>query len=83
RPLISIQCVDTGRLEQISYFEGLNGAPSFSPDGNRLAFFLSRDGNPEIHDLDLCSLALRRLTNNLAIDTEPFWSKDGSNLYFT
>ncbi len=33
--------------------------------------------------MDLGSRALRRLTNNLAIDTEPFWGKDGSTLYFT
>ncbi|PXC08765.1 Tol-Pal system protein TolB, partial [Pseudomonas aeruginosa] len=78
-----IQYVDTGRREQITNFEGLNGAPAFSPDGNRLAFVLSRDGNPEIYVMDLGSRALRRLTNNLAIDTEPFWGKDGSTLYFT
>ena len=31
RPRIFIQYVDTGRREQITNFEGLNGAPAFSP----------------------------------------------------
>ena len=56
RPRIFIQYVDTGRREQITNFEGLNGAPAFS-DGNRLAFVLSRDGNPEIYVMDLGSRA--------------------------
>ncbi len=32
RPRIFIQHVDTGQREQITAFEGLNGAPAFSPD---------------------------------------------------
>jgi TolB protein len=42
RPRIFMQNIDTGRREQITNFEGLNGAPAWSPDGNRLAFVLSR-----------------------------------------
>ena len=53
RPRIFVQHIDTGRREQITNFEGLNGAPAWSPDGNRLAFVLSRDGNPEIYVMDM------------------------------
>ncbi|HJE69059.1 Tol-Pal system protein TolB, partial [Pseudomonas oryzihabitans] len=73
RPRIFMQYIDTGRREQLTNFEGLNGAPAFSPDGNRLAFVLSKDGNPEIYVMDLGSRAIRRVTNDSAIDTEPFW----------
>ncbi len=45
--------------------------PAFSPDGS-LAFVLSKDGNPEIYVMDLGSRAIRRVTNDSAIDTEPF-----------
>lgn len=31
----------------------------------------------------LDSKLVHRLTNNNAIDTEPFWSKDGRSIYFT
>jgi TolB protein len=33
--------------------------------------------------MDLASLALKRLTSNAAIDTEPAWSPDGRSLVFT
>ena len=73
----------TPAAEQITNFEGLNGAPAFSPDGNRLAFVLSKDGNPEIYVMDLGSRQLQRLTNHYAIDTEPFWGADGQTIYYT
>ncbi|MBP3363289.1 MAG: PD40 domain-containing protein, partial [Pseudomonas sp.] len=83
RPRIFVQNIDTGRREQITNFEGLNGAPAWSPDGSKLAFVLSKDGNAEIYVMDLASRGLTRVTNNPAIDTEPFWGKDGSTIYFT
>lgn len=43
-----------------------------------MAFVPSRDGSPEIYVIDSGSRALHRLTNNLAIGTEPFWGKGGS-----
>jgi TolB protein len=33
--------------------------------------------------MDLGSRAIRRVTNDSAIDTEPFWGKDGQTIYFT
>lgn len=35
RPRIFVQHIDTGRREQVTNFEGLNGAPAWSPDGSR------------------------------------------------
>ncbi|MEO6698823.1 MAG: Tol-Pal system protein TolB, partial [Paraperlucidibaca sp.] len=64
-------------------FAGLNGAPAWSPDGKSMALTLSRDGNPEIYLMDLTTNALKRLTNNPAIDTEPRWTSDGQSLIFT
>jgi len=78
-----MQHIDTGRREQLTNFEGLNGAPAFSPDGNRLAFVLSKDGNPEIYVMDLGTRQIQRVTNSGSIETEPFWGKDGQTLYFT
>jgi TolB protein len=83
RPRILVQHIDTGRREQITNFEGLNGAPAWSPDGSKLAMVLSKDGNPEIYVMNLASRQLSRVTNDSSIDTEPFFGKDGSTLYFT
>jgi TolB protein len=61
----------------------VNGAPSWSPDGRRLALTLSQDGNPEIYIMEVGNGALKRLTTNPAIDTEPAWAPDGKSLVFT
>src|SRR5690606_29246191 len=39
---IYVQDVATGARELVSSGRGINGAPSFSPDGNRMALTLSR-----------------------------------------
>jgi TolB protein len=67
----------------VASYRGINGAPSFSPDGRRLALTLSRTGNPEIYVMDLGSKALTQITRHYGIDTEPVWSPDGQSLLFT
>src|SRR6185437_1224567 len=52
-------------------------SPGFSPDGRKLAVSLSFEGNPEIYVMDPEGGALTRVTNSLAIDTEPDWTPDG------
>lgn len=81
--VIFIQGVASGQREKVSFSAGLNGAPSWSPDGNSLALSLSKDGNAEIYVIDLASKKLRRLTNHWGIDTEPAWMPDGKSLVFT
>lgn len=85
RQAIVIQDIVTGARERVAEHRGLNGAPVFSPDGQRLALVLSRDGNPEIYVMELTGeRALRRVTRYPgAIDTEPSWSPDGESLIFT
>ena len=61
---------------------GINGAPSWSPDGKRLAVTLSYEGNPDVYVLQIDSGRLRRITENAAIDTEAVWI-DNDTLVFT
>lgn len=80
---IYIQDLTTGSRERVASFRGINSAPAFSPDGDRMALTLSRSGNPEIYVMDLGSKALTQVTNQMGIDTEPTWSADGRSIYFT
>jgi TolB protein len=83
RPAIYIADLTTGSRQQVTDFEGLNGAPAFSPDGKSLAMVLSKDGSPDIYVLDIASRRLRRITRHYGIDTEPSWTPDGEAIIFT
>jgi TolB protein len=84
RSSIWVQTLRTGNRIQVSNKPGINGAPSFSPDGKQLVLTLGGlDGNLDIHVLDLATRQTRRLTTHRAIDTEGSWSPDGRYIYFT
>ena len=81
---IWVQTLRTGNRFSVSSRPGINGAPSFSPDGRRLVITLGGvDGNPDIYVLDINSRQATRLTTHRAIDTEGSWSPDGRHIYFT
>jgi TolB protein len=81
---VYVQQVRSGQRSMVSARAGINGAPTWSPDGKKLALTLSsKDGNLDIYLLDLASQQLTRLTDNPAIDTEAVFSPDGSAIYFT
>ncbi|MGB5630767.1 MAG: Tol-Pal system beta propeller repeat protein TolB [Woeseiaceae bacterium] len=81
---IFVQTLRTGNRFQVSSKAGINGAPSFSPDGKKLVVTLGGvDGNLDIYVLDINSRNTTRLTTNRSIDTEGTWSPDGRYIYFT
>ena len=57
--------------------------PRFSPDGTKIVFQSTRDGNPEIYVMNSDGSWQTRLTNNPAWDTAPAWSPDGTKILFT
>lgn len=82
RSAIYIQDRKAGKRTKVISREGINGAPSWSPDGRSLAIVLSYEGNPDIYVVDVATGKTRRVTNSDAIDTEPAWLDDGT-LVFT
>jgi TolB protein len=57
-----------------------NFLPIWSPDGSRIAFTTTRDGNSEIYVMNKDGSGLRRMTNHPAIDVSPTWSPSGNQL---
>ena len=81
---VYVQQVRSGKRSMVSARAGINGAPSWSPDGKKLALTLSgNNGNLDIYLLDLGTQALTRLTDDPGIDTEAVFTPDGSAIYFT
>lgn len=56
--------------------------PAPSPDGDRLAFVSTRDGNAEIYVLDVGDGDVTRVTRHEGSDEHPSWSPDGARLAF-
>lgn len=84
RSSIFVQTLRTGNRFKVSSKPGINGAPSFSPDGRKLVVTLGgTEGNLDIYTLDITSRQLQQLTTHRAIDTEGTWSPDGRYIYFT
>lgn len=66
------------------YTEGtLNLSPSFSPDGQKVAFASSIESNIDIFLCERACVAPQRITTSQAIDTNPAWSPDGRQIAFT
>jgi TolB protein len=66
-----------GEAEQLTT-EGSNSAPTWSPDGSRIAFRSSRDGDEAIYVMNADGTNETRLTAGRI----PAWSADGSKIAF-
>ncbi|MFP4321011.1 MAG: hypothetical protein ACLFTK_01010 [Anaerolineales bacterium] len=71
-----------GRPQQLTYHYSLDGHPTWSPDGARLAFASSQTGDMEIYHMAANGLNIRRVTNYRADDLMPAWSPDGEWIAF-
>src|SRR6266404_2941252 len=56
--------------------------PAFSPDGSRIAFTSTRDGNPEIYVMDADGTSAGRLTNSPGLDGDASFTADGQAVVF-
>ncbi|HEU0185747.1 MAG TPA: winged helix-turn-helix domain-containing protein [Blastocatellia bacterium] len=73
------------KITPFTSFVGRETQPSFSPDGDKIAFAWNgeNDDNSNIYVKQVGTEALLRLTTNLAEDTSPLWSPDGRAIAFT
>lgn len=56
--------------------------PAWSPDGSKIAFASTRDGDEDIYVMDADGSNPVRLTDNPEADFQPTWSPDGTKIAF-
>lgn len=79
---IVIQDLKTGSRTVAVKGEGNNSAPSFSPNGQYLAFSSTRNGGLlNIYLLNLHTKAVTQLTKNSGNNTEPSWTPKGEIVF--
>jgi dipeptidyl aminopeptidase/acylaminoacyl peptidase len=71
----------SGPIRLTNYHAG-DYAPAWSPDGTRIAFASSREGNFEIYTMAPDGSAPTRLTYSDTTDDAPAWSPDGTRIAF-
>jgi len=64
--------VVSGAVRRLTY-GGNNTGPCFSPDGNRIAFSSSKDGDHEIYIMRTDGSEVTQLTYNAYDDWQPSW----------
>ena len=77
---------DGGNQQRLTENQKNDWNPSWSPDGERIAFASDRKGdfeNFEIYVMDADGGNQQKLTNNRGDDTSPSWSPDGERIAFS
>ena len=72
------------KVTPLTALSGLESKPSFSPDGNQIAFSWGGESgnNTDIYIKDIGREGMRRLTTHPGIDSDAVWSPDGRSIAF-
>lgn len=71
-----------GNARRLTSHAASEFAPRFSPDGQRIAFSASYDGNTDVYVIGLDGGQPRRLTWHPSADVVSGWSPDGKRVLF-
>jgi TolB protein len=74
---------DGSGVTRLTTSPALDQMPAWSPDGTRMAFMSTRDGNAEIYSMQADGSGQTRLTATPAVDGRPSWSRQGYGIVFT
>ena len=71
-----------GALTRVTFEDGLQAQPAWSPDGKFIAYSSNQSGNFDIWVQPVGGGRPVRVTNHPANDWQPVWSPDGKRLAF-
>jgi TolB protein len=74
--------LSTGARRLIAGYPGLNCNAEASPDGQRIAMILSKNGSPNLYVCDSDGGNLKQLTTTRDDDSSPTWSADSREICF-
>ncbi|MDX1390495.1 MAG: hypothetical protein R3344_15005, partial [Acidobacteriota bacterium] len=83
--IISVMDTESGDIVREVKLQNIGDAftPTWSPDGNRVAFSAMTGGFTDLYVVDLETEQLTRLTSDPYADLQPAWSPDGRYLAFS
>ncbi|NIM48151.1 MAG: hypothetical protein GTN78_20730 [Gemmatimonadales bacterium] len=73
---------DGSDLQRLFRSPGYDAEATLSPDGSRIVFTSTRDGDLDIYTMNVDGSDVRRLTNTLGYDGGPFFSPDGGMIVY-
>jgi len=73
---------DGSDLKQLTYTDGYDAEATVSPNGDKIIFTSTRDGDPELYVMDINGSNQKRLTFEKGYDGGAFFSLDGSKIVF-
>lgn len=82
RPFIFSHVLSTGARTPVAKHPGNNYSPAVSPDGQRVAMILNKNGNPDLYVSSIDGSGLKQLTSTREAESSPCWSPDGRKLCF-
>ena len=79
---IYVMNADGSGTRKLTHNARQNAEPAWSPDGRKIAFRSTRNGNRDIYVMNADGSGKRNLTRNAAWDSRPSWSPDGRKIAF-
>jgi hypothetical protein len=71
-----------GKMGQLTSDAAASVSAAYSPDGTRIAYISTRDGNPEIYAMNADGSGAQRLTTTPGREDTPSWTADGRQIVF-
>ncbi len=74
---------DGSNLRRLTFDNGADVSPEWSPDGSRIAFVSDRAGSPQVYVMDAGGGGQRRVSFAGTYNTDPSWAPDGQTIAYT